>query len=256
MSIKTNFQNLLVSLLLIISLQACKVKPSGIQNNQTDFVDIFDGKTLNNWIGDPTYWKVEDGNLVGFVTAETLLKQNSFIIWQGGTPKDFELKITYKITENGNSGVNYRSQIMDNIPFALKGYQADIDGKNNYTGQNYEERKRTTLAYRGERVVLSPAPTANLKEGIKKNAWQYREIVGNLGDANSLKSSIKNNDWNEMHLIIKGNRMLHYINGVLMSDVVDNDLVNSVSNGHIGVQVHVGPPMKVLYKNIRLKILE
>jgi hypothetical protein len=254
MNIKHNFQNVIVSLLLLITFQACKVKPSEIKNSKTDFVDIFDGKTLNNWIGDPTYWKVEDGSLVGFVTPETLLKRNSFIIWQGGTPKDFELKITYKISENGNSGVNYRSEIIDSLPFALKGYQADIDGKNNYTGQNYEERKRTTLAYRGEQVVLYPANTANLKEGIKKNAWQFREILGSLGETNTLKSSIKNDDWNEMHLIIKENKMLHYVNGVLMSDITDNDEAYRTFSGHIGVQVHVGPPMKVTYKSIKLKI--
>jgi hypothetical protein len=191
MNVKTIFQKVIVSLLLMVAFPACKVKPSDIKNSKTDFVDIFDGETLNNWIGDPTYWKVEDGNLVGLVTPETLLKRNSFIIWQGGTPKDFELKLNYKISEKGNSGVNYRSQLIDSIPFALKGYQADIDGKNNYTGQNYEERKRTTLAYRGERVAISSESTTNLKDGVKKNAWRYREVLGHLGKANTLKSSIK-----------------------------------------------------------------
>ncbi len=68
------------------------------------FVQIFDGKTLTNWKGDSTYWHVEDGSLVGEVTPTTLLKTNTFIVWQGGTPGDFELKADFRIAEAGNSG--------------------------------------------------------------------------------------------------------------------------------------------------------
>src|SRR5687767_8848612 len=74
------------------------------------FVQIFDGKSLENWEGDTAYWSVSDGKLVGQITPETLLKTNSFIIWRGGETKDFELKTEFRITENGNSGINYRSE--------------------------------------------------------------------------------------------------------------------------------------------------
>jgi hypothetical protein len=67
-----------------------------------------------------------------------------------------------------------------------------------------------------------------------------------------LIQSIKQNDWNEYHIIAKGNRLQHYINGVLMSDVTDNDTANRKLSGVLGVQVHVGPPMKVEYKNFRI----
>ena len=80
-------------------------------------------------------------------------------------------------------------------------------------------------------------------------------MVGSLGESDSLKTKIKAVDWNNAHLIIKGNRLQHYINGVLMSDVTDNDLVNRKMSGKLGFQVHVGPPMKVAYRNIRLKNL-
>ena len=89
---------------------------------------IFDGKTLKGWDGDPTYWRVENGNLVGEITPSTLLKTNSFIIWKGGEPGDFEFKGEFNITEAGNSGINYRSDQLTDVPFALRGYQADIDG--------------------------------------------------------------------------------------------------------------------------------
>ncbi|WP_128544566.1 3-keto-disaccharide hydrolase [Larkinella soli] len=221
------------------------------------FVKIFDGKSLKGWDGDPTYWRVEDGNLVGEITPTTLLKTNSFIIWRGGEPGDFELKGEFNITEAGNSGINYRSDQLTDIPFALRGYQADIDGQVRYTGQNYEERKRTTLAYRGQKTVIKPYDGPNTPEAIRskvsRNAWTGMEVVGSLGSSDSLKAFIKKADWNSFHLIVKGNRLQHYVNGVLMSDVTDEDTVNGAKKGLLGVQVHVGPPMKVQYRNLLLK---
>ncbi len=227
--------------------------------NKDGFVQIFDGKTLNGWEGDPTYWRVENGNLVGEITPATLLKTNSFIIWKGGEPADFEFKGEFNITADGNSGINYRSDRVADVPFALRGYQADIDGKMRYTGQNYEERKRTTLAYRGQKTVI-PAYTGAatpeaVRANVKRNAWGDLTVKGSLGSSDSLKTFIKSEDWNTFHLIVKGNHLQHYINGVLMSDVIDEDTVNGSKKGMLGVQVHVGPPMKVQYRNLMLKTL-
>lgn len=223
------------------------------------FVQIFDGKTLNGWEGDPTYWRAENGVLIGEITPATLLKTNSFIIWRGGEPGDFELKGEFNITQDGNSGINYRSEQLTDIPFALRGYQADIDGKNRYTGQNYEERKRTTLAYRGQKTTIQPYVGANTPEGVrsnvKNNAWTGLAVTGSLGSSDSLKTFIKSEDWNSFRLVIKGNHLQHYINGVLMSDVTDEDTINGKSKGLLGIQVHVGPPMKVQYRNLMLKQL-
>lgn len=227
--------------------------------DEDGFEAIFDGKTLNGWEGDTAYWRVSDGKLVGEIKPEKQLKTNSFIVWSGGNPKDFELKIDFKITESGNSGIQYRSEAVPDIPNALRGYQADIDGKNNYTGQNYEERGRTTLAYRGEKVVIHSQPNANeegsLRAHVKNNAWTMREVTGSLGSSDSLRSLIKANDWNTVHIIAKGNRLQHYVNGVLMSEVTDDDEVNRKLGGQLGMQVHVGPPMTVEFRNIRIKEL-
>lgn len=249
----------------LILVSGCKKPAEDSQQVSTDsieedgFVQIFDGKTLTNWKGDSTYWHVEDGSLVGEVTPTTLLKTNTFIVWQGGTPGDFELKADFRIAEAGNSGINYRSEALEDIPNALRGYQADIDGKSNYTGQNYEERGRTTLAYRGEEVIIhsqdNPGDPESLRANVKNNAWTKREITGSLGNIDSLKSVIKAGDWNTCHIVAKGNRLQHYINGILMSDVTDSDTVNRKMSGLLGVQVHVGPPMTVEYRNILLKQL-
>src|SRR5690349_12634372 len=98
-------------------------KTTAGNNNDTEFIEIFDGKSLNQWKGDSTYWSVEDGCLTGTVTPETILKRNSFIIWQGKMPDHFELTLEYKISEEGNSGINYRSELVDGVPYALRGYQ-------------------------------------------------------------------------------------------------------------------------------------
>jgi len=203
------------------------------------FIQIFDGKTLTGWKGDSNYWRVENGNLVGEVTPETLLSSNTFIIWQGEQPEDFELKLEFKISKSGNSGINYRSALIDTLPHALRGYQADIDGRNKYTGQNYEEKKRTTLAYIGEIVNIksqdNPNEPGSLRANVEKNCWQSREVLGSLGELDSLKAKIKSEDWNEVHLVVRGNRLKHYVNGLLMSDVTDNDIVNRKLKGYRGV---------------------
>jgi len=229
------------------------------KKNKDGFVQIFDGKTLKGWDGDPTYWRVENGNLVGEITPQTLLKTNNFIIWRGGEPGDFEFIGEFNITAEGNSGINYRSDQLTDVPFALRGYQADIDGKNRYTGQNYEERKRTTLAYRGQKTTI-PAYTGAatpeaVRANVKNNAWGALTVTGSLGNSDSLKTKIKSEDWNTFRLVIKGNHLQHYINDVLMSDVTDEDTVNGKAKGLLGVQVHVGPPMKVQYRNLMLKQL-
>ena len=224
---------------------------------QQGFVEIFDGKTLNGWEGDPAYWRVENGHIVGEITPSTLLKRNSFLIWRGGKPADFELTLEFKITAAGNSGINYRSEELMDIPFALKGYQLDIDGANRYTGQNYEERGRTTLAYRGQKTIIKAQktmdPSVTLQSKIKNNAWTDLVVSRSLGESDALLQKIKSEDWNTCRLIAKGNRLQHYVNGVLMSDVTDQDQINGKSKGLLGMQVHVGPPMKVEYRKIMIK---
>jgi hypothetical protein len=243
---------------ILFALLTISCKTSDTRNvNKEGFVKIFDGKTMQGWKGDPVYWRVENGNMVGEVTAATPLEHNKFIIWQGGQPANFELKVDFRITKDGNSGINYRSVALDDISFALKGYQADIDGQNKYTGQNYEERGRTTLAYRGEKVIINTPDdlSESLMENVKNNAWTKREVTGLLGDRDSLAALIKKEDWNTIHLVVNGNRIQHYVNGVLMSDVTDNDTVNRKFSGKLGMQVHVGPAMKVEYRNLLLKEL-
>ena len=218
-------------------------RPEAPTGDEPGFKPLFDGKSLAGWDGDPKYWRVENGAMVGEITPETIIKSNTFIIWQGGAPADFELKAEYRITSGGNSGLNYRSVVVPDPvtpanKFAMRGYQFDIDGGNRYTGQNYEEKGRLFHALRGQvtHIVGGQKPV----------------LLSSLGDTTALAEFITK-DWNAIHLIIRGNTLIHILNGHVMCVVIDDDAPNRTMKGQIGVQVHVGGPMKVEYKNFRLK---
>lgn len=214
--------------------------PQPFSDDTTGFQSIFDGMTLNGWEGDPAFWRAEAGAIVGETTAENPLKSNTFLIWTGGAPKDFELRLEYRIN-NTNSGIQYRSsRVPDAGKFVLKGYQADIDAGNRFTGQIYEERGRGFLALRGQYTYLG--------DGVKP------QVMGSLGDAEALTQHITG-DWNELRILARGNTLIQVLNGHVMSVVVDDDVRNRALEGLLGIQIHVGPPMKIEVRDVWLKTL-
>lgn len=238
---KTYWKKITLLLVLVCTVSGVHIYAQSFPetNEEEGFLVIFNGKNFDGWKYDPVYWKVENGVMVGEVTEATLLKNNSFIYWTEEQPADFELKMDFKVSAEGNSGINYRSSIFPDVSYALKGYQLDIDGEKRWAGQNYEERARTFLALRGQ--------VSQIETGGKPY------VVGSTGSAEELGALIKVNEWNEAYVIAKGNTLIHIINGRVMSVVVDRDLSNRTHEGYIGMQVHVGPPMKIEYRNIRLK---
>ena len=246
----------LAALVLLVSfvafgateLRAQQTYPTTAPAEDAGFESIFDGKTLANWDGDPKFWRVENGAIVGEITPGNEIKRNTFIIWRGGATKDFELKMQYRISAKGNSGINYRSVELDDAKFSLKGYQYDIDGREKnsgdtrHTANNYEERGRTFMALRGQ--------ITHAIEGGK------REIIGAVGEYKALAQFIHEDDWNDVHIIARGNVIIHLLNGHVMSILTDDDAANRVSEGKLGMQVHVGPPMKVEFRGVRLRKIE
>jgi hypothetical protein len=219
-------------------------RPAPIEGDEPGFESIFDGRTLKGWEGDPKYWRVSDGVMIGEITPETVIKSNTFIIWRGGEVENFELKVDFRITPAGNSGINYRSVVVpDKVTpanaFAMRGYQCDIDGQNRYTGNNYEEKGRLFLAQRGDVTHVT--------------GTRIPVVLSRTGDNKELARHITDG-WNAAHLMIRGNVLAHSINNQLMCTVVDDDPMRQ-RTGLIGVQVHVGPPMRVEYRNWRLKKL-
>jgi hypothetical protein len=135
-----------VGLLVLMPLAAAAGEDQG-------FKPIFDGKTLKGWDGNPKFWRVENGCIVGETTRENPTSGNTFIIWRGGKPADFELKAEYRL-RNHNSGIQYRSFEVPGSKWVVGGYQADIEGTGQFSGILYEERARGVLAQRGQQVVV------------------------------------------------------------------------------------------------------
>ena len=205
---------------------------------QDGWVSIFDGKTLDKWDGNPDLWKVEDGAITGQTTDDKPLKSNTFLIWRGGETADFELKLEYKII-NGNSGIQYRSFELPDKKWAIGGYQADLEAGDTYSGINYGENFRGILAQRGEKTVIGDD--------------HKPKVVEKFADTNEIQKKIKKEDWNEYHVSAKGFVFEHRINGVLTSVVTDEDKAERRAKGLLALQLHVGPAMKVQFRNIKLK---
>ncbi len=225
----------LMVLVLVFSGVVCA------QAAENGFKPIFDGRSLNGWDGDKQFWRVENGTIIGQTTKENPPKSNTFLIWNQGEVDDFELKLKYRITSDwANSGIQYRSQHLGN--YVVKGYQADIESGDNYTGILYEERGRGILAQRGTKVILG----ADQKKS---------KVVGKTGDSKQLQSYISKKDWNEYHLIVRGNKIIQIINSHIMCEVTDENKTDARRSGILALQVHQGPPMTIQFKDIRLKRL-
>src|SRR4051812_37280265 len=168
------------------------------------FVAIFNGKDLTGWEGSPEYWSVKEGCLTGVTDGS--LKYNRFIIWRGGTLKNFELRVQVKVTPGGNSGLNYRSKHRPDLgDGVVTGYQCDVVANRvDYNGMLYEERGRRILAHTGEKVIIDP----------KGQPWAVGEFP--------LKT-FPSNEWHEYRVLAEGNHQRHWIDGHPTVDVTDLD---------------------------------
>ncbi|MDX6458810.1 MAG: hypothetical protein QOE55_2507 [Acidobacteriaceae bacterium] len=219
-------------------------------NDHEGWAQIFDGKTLHNWDGSPEVWHVEDGSLVAQSSPEHPSGTTN-IMWRGGQPSNFELKLEMKLEGAGaNGGIQYRSlnvpppagQTVKYPKWNMKGYQADFDYANVYTGQLYEQgTPRGIVAWRGQMVQTD--------QGKKPR------LLGTLGTSDELKSYIKVGDWNQYQVIADGNTLIHIVNGHVMAVLVDTDPTFSQSKGLIGFEIEGGGVVKISHRNIWLKTL-
>ena len=203
---------------------------------------------FQDWNGDPKFWRAENGMIVGESTPEKVVGPNTFLIWRGGTPGDFELKVEIRMNST-NSGIQYRSKMLqpnegggDNPGHAwrLGGYQMDMDFSNNYPGILYEEAGRGFLAERGKITYIAPDGT--------------KSTIGQVESAEQLAATFKPGEWNQFHLIARGNTLVHIVNGHVTAVCIDDDLKNRSLGGLIGFQLHAGPPMKLELRNLAIKL--
>jgi putative membrane-bound dehydrogenase-like protein len=209
-----------LGILLVLPLAlAIFTQPASLKRDNQGFVPLFNGKDLSGWSGDPDLWSVQNGEIVGNTEAKKIEK-NSFL----STPRhyaDFVLRIKVKL-RNGNSGVQFRSE--RSPEHVVGGYQADIAEKN-YFGMLYEERGRGILPY------------------WKELTQEQREAI---------HGAAKQSDWNQYEITCQGTRVKMVLNGV---ETLDLDDPAGAREGFIALQLHVGDPMEVRFKDIEIKEL-
>jgi hypothetical protein len=179
------------------------------------FKPLFDGKTLKGWRGDSELWSVEKGAIVG-TTDNKQLKHNSFLATEK-TYKNFVIKLKFKM-RNGNSGVQVRSKLYDD--FVVRGYQADV-AESRFTGILYEE---------GGRGILADVNQEEVAKHVKKD------------------------DWNEYVITCDGPRIKQQLNGFTTVDYTEKS-DKGAKEGIIALQLHVGPKMKIWFKDVQIKEL-
>ncbi|MEM0926099.1 MAG: DUF1080 domain-containing protein [Planctomycetota bacterium] len=181
-------------MILLLSIVPTTVTAEDPETGAASFnepVALFNGKDLTGWVGRADLWSVEEGQIVGRTTAEAPLKANTFLIYTEREPSDFELTLQFKI-ENTNSGIQFRSKILDDKAFVVGGYQADIDFSNQFAGILYEEKGRGILAKRGFSVTIG-------EDGKKKTT--------KFADGRQLGNAIHPGEWNDYRIVAKGNRI-------------------------------------------------
>ena len=228
-----------LSLTLAVVLFATGATVSA-DHHEPGFISLFDGKSLTDWDGNSKFWSVEDGAITGQTTSDNPTKGNTFLIWRGGKLDDFDLRLSYRIV-GGNSGVQYRSKDLGN--WVVGGYQADIDSGPTFSGILYDERGRGILAKRGELTHI-----VSTDDGKHKV-----HVVASLGESDEINNVIKKEDWNEYQIVAHESQFLHVINGRVTCQVIDEDAANAEASGILALQLHAGPPMKVQFKDIRIK---
>ncbi|QDV51195.1 sulfatase-like hydrolase/transferase [Gimesia fumaroli] len=200
------------------------------------FVRVFDGKSLRHWNGDRKYWSVEDGALTG--KTDGTLKMNHFITWKDSTIRNFDLHVKVKVTPGGNSGLQYRGMSRPDLGLDIvTGYQCDVVANNpNYNGMLYEERGRRILSHTGEKVIIAP-------DG---QPWVIEKMP---------VKTFAPDEWHDFRVLVKGNHHQHWIDGHKTADLIDLDEKGRALEGVLAVQVHVGPAMKIQYKDFKIKHL-
>ena len=201
-------------------------------------IDLFNGKDLSGWIGKDQFWKVENGTIIGETTADNPTSANTFLIWKGGEVKDFEFSCQVKFQGN-NSGVQYRSKAVGDVKdCVLTGYQADLHPKQEFFGMLYGEKygKRGIIARRWQKA------DARGDKDVK--------LLGSVGD----KTELDGAKWNKLTVLAVGNRLIHMVNDVVTVDVTENH-PDAIAQGHLGLQLHRGAPMKVEFKALKYRKL-
>lgn len=227
---------LITILFLALVLTGCTTAPT--TRVDAGWQQLFDGKTLAGWSApDMSYFRVEDGAITGETTKEHNPTRNQFIVWQGGEVADFEVTFEFRIFgPSSNSGLQFRSQVKEHG--LVHGYQADIDGKAKFFGGIWDEYgTRKSLSARGQHTII---------------ATDGKRTSTPIAEAAALEG-LKLDQWTRYHVIAIGPRLELRINGILATVLEDHETGKAAAFGVLAMPIIPGEPMKVQYRDLRLK---
>ncbi|EKK00070.1 secreted protein containing DUF1080 [Rhodopirellula baltica SH28] len=216
---------------------------------ESGLTSIFNGKDLTGWSGDDRLWSVRDGVIHGETTPENKANGNTFLIWEDGNTKNFEVRLSFRCNATNNSGIQYRSKhITDKSArnkWVVRGYQHELRNEMkfpNIAGFIYDEGgRRGRICMVGEKAVW--------KDGKKK-------VLENFMDEAEFQELFNLDGWNEVVIIGKGNHIQHFMNGKLILDFTDEQPELALLDGKLALQLHAGKPMWAEFKDIRFKSLD
>lgn len=249
MRVFVGFMGLMFGLLACSSSLSVAADDVNVPAEPKDMKVIFNGKDLTGWDGDPQLWSVREGAIRGETTSEKKAQGNTFLVWKEGQTKNFDLRLTFRVGDANNSGIQYRSKHFDNPTaknrWVVKGYQHEIRNSPtvpNVSGFIYDEGgKRGRMCMVGEKAVWTA-------EGKK--------VLGTVITAEEFAKLFRPNEWNDVAIIAKGSNIKHYLNGRLILDFTDEEPNLALKDGILALQIHAGAPMWVEFKNIRIKSLD
>lgn len=176
-------------------------------------ISLFNGKNLKGW---KIYGTEKWYVQDGLLVSESGPDKGYGYLGTEKSFKDFEITLEFKQEADGNSGVFVRSTVDGT---KVSGWQVEVAPPDHSTGGIYESYGRGWL--------IKPEPE-------KDKALRY-------------------GDWNEMKIIVKGDRVTSFLNGVEMVDYTDEKI--GQGEGGILLQIHDGGGIKVYWRNIRLRQL-
>jgi hypothetical protein len=254
---------------LVSPCPGCGYPPEPLDiNDHTGWTRIFDGRTLTGWDGNPEVWRVDDGAFVAESTASRRVG-TTYLIWRGGEPSDFELKLDIKADSDIHSGVFYRGRVGPSpartpgpgrsttspatprpqlpppaIPtdpkWNVTGYAIDFDyGLDNDGNVQDTTRSETQVGWRGHIVRLE--------------AGKRPVSIGSVGDRDAMKAFVTQGDWNQLHVIAHGNTLTHIVNGHVMAILIDDDPGTRKASGVIALQIEQFGTGRIWFRNIWLK---
>ena len=229
----------LVLLAALVSLGTC-----GGNASRSEFVPIFDAQTLANWRSHPerlaASWSVADGAIQGVGLED----RQTYLVYAGDESLgNFELKLSYRMLTDGNSGIELRARpdMTGKRPF--EGYHADFGhagiGPQILGAWDFHFATRKEFpCHRGTRLV------------IDERGMAAAEPI----DRHLTLEDIEARDWNRCHIVARGNHLKFSINGVLSSEFVDRFDDGRFRAGLVALQLHEKGTV-VQFKEIELKRL-